>query len=113
MSALQEIVKSVSKKNPSKKTPAFYNQERTACIRDLSTNENVDVREAIATNDHTPSMILKAMINEENEQRVLKAILLHPNLPVKSIIEFVSTNTNASMFDEDEDIIELVKQSVQ
>jgi len=112
MNSLQEIVKNVSKQTSTKKNAAFYNKERTECIRSLSTNENSIVREAIATNDHTPTTILKEMLEREEEKNILKAVLLHPNLPVKSILSFVSTNTRSSMFDDDDEIIDLVKQAV-
>ena len=115
MSTLQEIINKSPKKksNSSVKNAAYYNREKSECIRTLSRHENVVVREAIASNEHTSASILNEMLKTEVEQSVLKAILLHPNLSVKSILSFIATDKRAKMFGEDDDICELTRAAVK
>jgi len=93
--------------NSSSKTPQYYNAEKTACISDLAVHSEATVRKAVASNSHTPTKILTAMLKIETDKQVLKAVLMNDNLPRKSVATFIfdQSDERVDWFNEDQEIV--------
>jgi hypothetical protein len=113
MSNLKEILKPKASKSISSKTPKFYNEEKNRCLNDLAISPIEAVRNAIASNPHTPTGILSAMLEVEQHLTVLKTVLLNPKLPRKAVLAFVSNDADArvNFFANDQEVIDHFKQS--
>lgn len=107
MTTLKNVLKPKTS-NTSSKTPQFYNAEKTACISTLAVHSEAVVRKAVASNTHTPTKILTAMLKAEQDKQVLKEILMNPNIPRKSVATFIfdQSDKRVDWFNEDADIIE-------
>lgn len=107
MSTLKETLKPKASTNSSK-TPQYYNAEKTACITELSSHSEAAVRKAVASSSHTPSRILVSMLKIEQDKQVLKAVLINPNIPRKSVATFIfdQSDKRVDWFNEDQDIVE-------
>jgi len=107
MSTLKTVLKPKTS-NSSSKTPQYYNAEKTACITDLAVHSEAAVRKAVASNSHTPTKILTAMLKIEQDKQVLKEVLMNPNIPRKSVATFIfdQSDERVDWFNEDADIIE-------
>lgn len=113
MSNLKEILKPKASKSISSKTPKFYNEEKNRCISDMAQHLDASVRNAIASNPHTPTNILSAMLEIEQDKGVLKTVLLNAKLSRKSVLAFVSNDADARVnyFADDQEVIDHFKQS--
>ena len=105
--SIKDCFKQKTTKNSSTKNAAFYNAEKTKCIVDMSIHSSPAVREAIASNEHTPTKVLTSMLMVEQEKSVLRAVLLNVRLPRKAAASFVSDSNDVRVdfFEDDEDII--------
>jgi len=108
MSTLKEVLKPKSSKNSSSKTPQFYQEEKNRCIAELASHSDANVRKAIASNSHTPTKVLKAMLSVERDKQVFRALLLNDKTPRKALAK-IATDKNEdrlAWFDGDEELIE-------
>jgi hypothetical protein len=87
----------------STKNPAFYNKELRKHERAMSNDDNAIVREAAVSNIHCSSGTLVARLEVEQEAVVIRAILMHPNLPLKYIEAFAG-DERAEMFNTDQEL---------
>lgn len=92
-------------KSNSTKNPAFYNRELRQFEREMIGHENPIVREAAASNPHCSTGSLVAQLAVETDITVLRSLLLHPNIPVKYIVAFASSDA-AGQFDDDHEVID-------
>lgn len=90
MSDLKNVFKPTASKSNSSKTPKFYNEEKNRCIADMAKHESAIVRSAIASNSHTPTKVLTAMLECEQDKTVLRAALLNSKMPRKAVAKFVN-----------------------
>ena len=77
-------------KTNSTKNPAFYNRQLRSTERSLMGHENPVVRQAVAECATASTGTLVAQLSLEQDPKVLRAILMHPNLPIKHIKEFAN-----------------------
>lgn len=105
-STLKSVLKPKAS-NTSSKTPQYYNAEKTACITDLAVHPEAAVRKAVASNTHTPTKILTAMLKAEKDKQVLREILMNDNLPRKSVTTFIfdQSDERVDWFNEDQEIV--------
>jgi hypothetical protein len=107
--SLASVIKQKEKSTKtSDKTPQFYNAEKNAFIAEMVGHENADVRLAAVSNEHTPAKVLQAQLDVEQDQDVIRAILMNENLPKKALLAFATKDPRAKMFDDDEQLIEYV-----
>ncbi len=104
--SLKEIVaeaqKSSRPETTSGKTPAYYNRERKLLIDELAANPIVEVRIALASNEHTPAGTLKTMLNCEEESVVMASLVDNPRMPLKAITEFAKSDVAEGLTENDE-----------
>ena len=109
MSKLATLVKTKTKStSTSDKNPQFYNAEKSIFIANMVSHEDSNVRLAAVSDEHCPSKILQARLKDEEDKDVIRAILMNPRLPKKSILTFATKDSRATMFDNDEDLIEYI-----
>ena len=106
--SIKKCFEQKTKKNSSGKNAAYYNKEKTMCIATLAVNPSPTVREAVASNEHTPVKILTEMLANEQDRSVLRAVLLNDRLPRKAAANFVAdeNDVRVSLFDDDQELIE-------
>lgn len=108
MSSLAECIKAKEHAtNTSSKKPSYYNQMKSAFIKEMVDNEDESIRLAAASSPNCPATVLSGRLNIETETEVIKSLLMNPNLPQKAILKFTA-DTRAAQFDEDEDLIEYI-----
>jgi hypothetical protein len=107
MTTLKNVLKPKTS-NTSSRNPQYYNAEKTACITELAVHSEASVRKAVASNTHTPTKILTAMLKAEQDKQVLKEVLMNPNIPRKSVATFIfdQSDKRVDWFNEDQDIVE-------
>jgi hypothetical protein len=71
----------------------------------MLSHEDASVRLIAAANTHVPSKLLSNRLRDEVDVDVVRAILMNPNLPKKSILTFATNDPRASKFDNDEELI--------
>ncbi len=105
---LKDVLKPKTSKNTSSKNPAFYNAEKTKLISDLASNPNADVRQAIASNEHTPTKILVAMLETEQDREVLREVIMNSKMPRKAVAKFIEDDNDVRVdyFSDDKEMIE-------
>ena len=110
MTTLKSVLKPKTS-NTSSKTPQYYNAEKVLCIAGLAAHSEATVRKAVASNSHTPTKILTNMLKIEQDKSVLKAVLMNPNIPRKSVATFIfdQSDKRVDWFNEDQDIVEQFK----
>jgi len=110
---LQETLKpKKTSKSKSSKNPAFYNAEKNLFIAEASIDKEAKVRMFVATNSHTPTKVLTAMLEVEQDKQVLKAVLLNDKMPRKAVAKFVSNDQDerVNWFEDDQEIVERFTQ---
>ena len=107
MATLKSVLKPKSS-NSSSRNPQYYNTEKTACITELAVHSEAAVRKAVASNTHTPTKILTAMLKAEQDKSVLKAVLMNDNIPRKSVAMFIfdQSDKRVDWFNEDQEIVD-------
>lgn len=106
MSGLASVLKERAKStSTSSKTPQFYNEEKTHFINDMLSYSDASVRLIAAQNPHVPSKLLTNRLRDEVDIDVVRALLMNPNLPKKSIVQFATNDPRAKMFDDDQELI--------
>lgn len=101
---LKEALKVTStSKNSSGKTPQFYSQQKSSFISEMAIHVDEIVRVAVASSDYVPTSILRTMLSKEQDEDVLRAILLNPRTPIKALNTFVK-DPRAAAFNDDEEI---------
>lgn len=94
-------------KNTSSKNPKYYNEEKNRCIAKGACNEVTEVRMYFATSSHTPTKVIVAMLETEQDRSVLRAILMNNRLPRKAAAAFVTDETDerVNLFNDDQELI--------
>jgi ABC-type proline/glycine betaine transport system substrate-binding protein len=108
MNSLTQVLKpKTSNKSKSSKNPAFYNAEKNLFIAEASIDDEAKVRMFVATNTHTPTKVLTAMLEVEQDKQVLKAVLLNDKMPRKAVAKFVSNSQDERVdwFEDDQEIV--------
>jgi len=113
MSDLKNVFKPTASKSNSSKTPKHYNEEKNRCLADLANDESAIVRSAIASNSHTPTKVLTAMLECEQDKTVLRKVLLNDKMPRKAVAKFVndSDDNRVEWFAEDVELIAHFKKA--
>jgi len=104
---LTQTLKPKASKSNSSKTPKFYNEEKNKCLADMAMHKNPQVRQAIASNSHTPTKILVGMLEGEQDKQVLRTVLFNSKLPKKAVSKFVSKENDKRVewFEDDVELI--------
>ena len=107
MSQLKDVLKPKKSTNKSSKNPAYYNAEKNRCIVEGATSKEPSVRRFFATNSHTPTKVLTAMLKTEQDKQILRTILINEKMPRKVVAEFISNKDDRRVdwFNDDAELI--------
>lgn len=112
MSTLKDAFKPIASKSNSSKNPKFYNEEKNRCIADMATHPNAIVRSAIASNPHTPTKVLVAILVGEQDKTVLRLAIMNDKMPRKTVAKFVADENDRRVewFADDTELVEHFRQ---
>jgi len=113
INTLKDLLKKESGKSVGQKNASFYNKEKSNFIKRLSEHPDDVVRLAVASDPSCPAKtILAPMLEVEENEDVIKAIVTNPNVP-KSAIEKFATSSKAKIFDGDIETLSIIEKRLK
>lgn len=98
--------------NGSNHTPGAYNRAKNAFIVRMARHPEQVVRLAAVTDQDIPTKVLQSCLELEEDQVVLRSILMNPRIPEKAIVAFCS-DTRCDMFDEDVELTDYLVARIE
>ena len=92
MSTLKNAFKPTTSKSTSSKNPTYYNNEKNLFITDAAFDDDAAVRKFAAKNEHTPTKVLVAMLETEQDKQILRLVLMNDKMPRKAVTKFVNND---------------------